>query len=190
MLAARRSGPRCLCHYLYVAPLQTAIAISIYEKMFCPDAGGSAIRPRRLKCPTKSLRSKPLLQCRSCESIFCPEAGGSAIRPRRLPYPLCVARSKFLKGFIEPLFHFAPDATGSPRQSGSPLPRTKMCRTPAQARVPVPHSFDASGKPTIISQAEPLRYGEARYIQTAGVGRKKVVLIEKMNPRWQGLAEN
>ena len=38
-----------------------------------------------------SLRSKPLWQCRSCETVFCPDAGGSAIRASPPSCPLRVA---------------------------------------------------------------------------------------------------
>src|SRR5712671_189031 len=47
---------------IYVAPLQTALAVSIREAIFRPYAGGSAIRSRRLSSFIISLRFKTLLQ--------------------------------------------------------------------------------------------------------------------------------
>jgi hypothetical protein len=72
MLAARRSGPRRQCRYLICryAPNRSC-SLDFYEAMFCPDAGGSAIGASPpMSLLNMSLRSKPLLQCRSCEPCF------------------------------------------------------------------------------------------------------------------------
>jgi hypothetical protein len=58
-----------------------------FATMFSLDAGGSAIRPRRLVSSLNmSLRSKPLLQCRSCEPcsalMLAARRSGSSTPPR------------------------------------------------------------------------------------------------------------